>query len=127
MGESDRYQDYRKVKRHRFSLGQDNNALMNLFILNIVFFLVLLTLQVTYFFYNQTAQTYTSQVLPWFELPASLSKLLQRPWTMFTYMFSDTAANGNLMRILSNMLWLWAFGYVLQELTGNTKIISTLR
>jgi hypothetical protein len=36
-------------------------------------------------------------------------------------MFSDTG--NNLMRILSNMLWLWAFGYILQEMTGNDKII----
>ncbi len=121
MGESDRHQDYRKLKRNRFTLGQDNNALMNLFILNVIFFLVLLTLQVTYFFYQQTADIYNTQVVQWFELPASLTKFSERPWTIVTYMFSDTG--NNLMRILSNMLWLWAFGYVLQELTGNDKII----
>ena len=38
-----------------------------------------------------------------------------------TYMFSDTGSA--LMRLLSNMLWLWAFGYILQELSGNDKII----
>lgn len=123
MGESDRYQDYRKVKRRRFTLGHDNNALMNLFVLNVIFFLILLVLQVGYFFYQQTPQVYHSQVLPWFELPASLGKFAQRPWTILTYMFSDTASNGNLIRVISNMLWLWAFGYVLQELTANDKII----
>lgn len=123
MGESDRYQDYRKVKRRRFTLGNDNNALMNLFVLNVIFFLILLVLQVGYFFYQQTPQVYNSQVVQWFELPASLGKLAQRPWTFLTYMFSDTASNGNLIRIISNMLWLWAFGYVLQELTANDKII----
>ena len=121
MGESDRYQDYRRRKRGRFTLGQDNNALMNLFILNVIFFLVMLTLQVAYFFYQQTPQLYNAQVVQWCELPANLTKLSERPWTLITYMFSDTG--GNLMRILSNMLWLWAFGYILQELTGNDKII----
>ncbi len=121
MGESDRHQDYRKLKRNRFTLGQDNNALMNLFILNVIFFLVLLTLQVAYFFYQQTPDIYNTQVVQWFELPASLTRFSERPWTILTYMFSDTG--NNLMRILSNMLWLWAFGYVLQELTGNDKLI----
>ena len=121
MGESDRYQDYKKVKRNRFLLGQDNNALMNLFVLNVIFFLILLTLQVAYFFYQQAPQVYNAQVVQWFELPASLTSLSERPWTLITYMFSDTG--NNLMRILSNMLWLWAFGYILQELTGNDKII----
>ncbi len=122
MGESDRYQDYKKkVKRNKFTLGQDNNALMNLFILNVIFFLVLLTVQVAYFFYQQTAQVYNAQVVQWFELPASFSKLAQRPWTIITYMFSDTGSN--LWRLLGNMLWLWAFGSIMQELTGNDKII----
>ena len=35
MGESERYTEYRKVKRPRFSLGQDGNALMGLFTLKI--------------------------------------------------------------------------------------------
>lgn len=36
-------------------------------------------------------------------------------------MFSDTGSG--LMRILSNMIWLWAFGYILQDMAGNDKII----
>jgi len=122
MGESDRYQEYKNVKRHRFSLGQDGNALMGLFTLNVIFFLILLTVQVAYFFYQQTPELYNAQVVQWFELPASLTKLSERPWTLLTYMFSDTGSQ--LIRIISNMLWLWAFGYILQEMTGNDKIIS---
>lgn len=121
MGESDRYQEYKNVKRHRFSLGQDGNALMGLFTLNVIFFLILLTVQVAYFFYQQTPELYNAQVVQWFELPASLTRLSERPWTLLTYMFSDTG--GQLIRIISNMLWLWAFGYILQEMTGNDKII----
>lgn len=121
MGESDRYQEYKNVKRHRFSLGQDGNALMGLFTLNVIFFLILLTVQVAYFFYQQTPQLYNAQVVQWFELPASLTKLSERPWTLLVYMFSDTGSQ--LIRIISNMLWLWAFGYILQEMTGNDKII----
>lgn len=121
MGETDRYSEYKKLKRNRFSLGQDGNALMGLFTLNVIFFLILLTAQVAYFFYQQTPQLYNAQVVQWFELPASLTKFSERPWTILTYMFSDTG--NNLMRILSNMLWLWAFGYILQEMTGNDKII----
>jgi membrane associated rhomboid family serine protease len=121
MGEADRYHEYKKIKRNRFTLGQDNNALMNLFVLNVIFFLILLTLQVGYYFYQQTPQLFYAQVVQWFELPSNLTKLSERPWTLITFMFSDTSTN--LMRIISNMLWLWAFGYILQEMTGNDKII----
>lgn len=121
MGEIDRYSEYKNVKRPRFSLGQDGNALMALFTLNVIFFLLLLTAQVVYFFYQQTPELYNAQVVQWFELPANLTKLSERPWTLITYVFSDTG--NNLMRIISNMIWLWAFGYILQEMTGNDKII----
>ena len=44
----------------------------------------------------------------WFELPASLTELLQRPWTVFTYMF----VHGGVMHILWNMLALYVFGRI---------------
>jgi membrane associated rhomboid family serine protease len=52
-------------------------------------------------------------------MPAQLTKLSERPWTVLTFMFSHTGV----VHILSNMIWLWAFGFILQELTGNKKLI----
>lgn len=120
MGESERYQDYKRPKK-RFSLGAENNALVSLFAINIIFFLILLFIQVAFFFYQQTPADFNSKILEWFALPSGFTKLSERPWTILTYMFSDTGSA--LMRLLSNMLWLWAFGYILQELSGNDKII----
>lgn len=118
MGESDRYSDFRQPRR-RMSLGQDGNALMGLFTINIIFFLVLLTLKVVYFFFQKTEADFFSGVLQYFEMPAQLVRLSERPWTILTYMFSHVSA----MQLLSNMLWLWAFGFIFQELTGNKKLI----
>ena len=118
MGESDRYQEYR-VKKPRFTLGQDGNALMWAFIINVVFFLVLLTVQAAYFFYQKTADLYYAQVVQWFQMPASITKFSERPWALFTYMFSDTSV----LRLFSNMIWLWAFGSILQGIGGNKKIL----
>ncbi|MEP6711053.1 MAG: rhomboid family intramembrane serine protease [Ferruginibacter sp.] len=123
MGESDRYQENKNRPRKRFgiSFGDDSNALMSLFVLNVIFFLILLVVQVSYLVYDQGPGLYNSQVLQWFALPASLTKLSERPWTFFTYMFSDSGSN--IIRLISNMLWLWAFGYLLQQMTGNDKLI----
>ena len=118
MGESDRYIDYR-IKKKRFTLGQPDNALMWLFVINVVFFLVLLTIKVAINVNDHSNTAFFSQVVNWFQLPGGLVTLSQRPWTVFSYMFSDV----DLMRALSNMLWLWAFGAVLQNLTGNKKLI----
>lgn len=118
MGEADRYQEYR-VKKQRFTLGQPDNALMWLFVLNTIFFLVLLVIKTAVAVNTNSAAAFYSDVVNWFQLPASAGKLGERPWTVLTYMFSDIS----LFRVISNMLWLWAFGSVLQALTGNRKLI----
>ena len=59
------------------------------------------------------------QILDWFALPASLEKLSTRPWVLFTYMFSHLGV----WQLISSLLWLWGFGYILQDLTGNRKLI----
>jgi membrane associated rhomboid family serine protease len=118
MGEADRYPDYKRP-RNRLTLGSDGNALVALFTINVIFFLLLITIQVVYFFFQANAASFNTQVVQYFEMPASLTKLSERPWTILTYMFSHTGV----IHILSNMLWLWAFGFILQELTGNKKLI----
>ncbi len=118
MGESDRYIDYR-IKRQRFTLGQPDNALMWLFIFNVVFFLILLTIKAAVAVNDNSDAVFYARVVNWFHLPADISKLGSRPWTFLTYMFSDVA----IFRAISNILWLWAFGGILQNLTGNKKLI----
>ncbi|HMI77990.1 MAG TPA: rhomboid family intramembrane serine protease [Ferruginibacter sp.] len=118
MGESDRYQEY-KIKKQRYTLGQPGNTLMWLFVFNVIFFLVLQTLKVSFDVYEQSPNAYYTKILQWFQLPADTSKLVERPWTILSYMFSDV----DLLRAFSNMLWLWAFGSILQNITGNKKMI----
>lgn len=118
MGEADRYQEY-KIRKRQFTLGQPGNALMWLFAFNVIFYLVLLTIKTGLSVNEQSQNVFYTQVVNWFQLPAGLLKLSERPWTTLTYMFSDVA----LLRALSNMLWLWAFGSILQNLTGNKKLI----
>ncbi|MEP7238692.1 MAG: rhomboid family intramembrane serine protease [Ferruginibacter sp.] len=118
MGESDRYIDY-KIKKKRFTLGQPGNALMWLFVFNVVFFLILLTIKVAISVNDHSDTVFYTEVVNWFQLPAGLVKLSQRPWAIISFMFSDV----ELFRALSNMLWLSAFGAVLQNLTGNKKLI----
>lgn len=121
MGESDRYKDYQEYRsrRRNILLGQGDNALVWLFAINVIFFLILLFVQVSYFFSGSTPDNFQSGFLQWFQLPASVRLLSERPWTLVTYMF----AHFSVMQLLSNILWIWAFGSILQDLTGNRKVI----
>lgn len=120
MGESDRYIDQKNYyKRNHFLSGWQGDALLTLIIINSIFFLLLLFLKVTYSFYDLTPLQYNAQIIQWFQMPASLEKLSERPWTILTQMFCHTG----IMEMLSNMLWLWCFGYILQGISGNKKLI----
>ena len=121
MGESDRYHhdDRKYFRKNRITLGASGNSIVTLFALNIIFFLILLTIQVGMFVGEKTPEFFYTHVVQWFELPSGLTKLSERPWTFLVYMFTEVGV----MRLISNMIWLWAFGYILQDLAGNDKMI----
>jgi membrane associated rhomboid family serine protease len=105
--------------RKKMVLGQDGNALVQLVIINAVFFAILKFIYVIYTLNSLNPAAYQSNVLNWLFLPANLDKLSSRPWTVLTFMFSDQ----HVFRFIGNMFWLWGFGYILQDLTGNRKLI----
>lgn len=119
MGEADRYSEYPRPPRRKFSLGQDGNALMTLFSINVVVFLLFLFLQAIYAFTQSSFIGFDQDVVPYFQMPARFTSLLHKPWTFFTYMFT----NLSVWTMIGNMLWLWAFGSILQDLSGNGKLI----
>ncbi|MDD2436503.1 MAG: rhomboid family intramembrane serine protease [Massilibacteroides sp.] len=47
-------------------------------------------------------------ILDYLELPSSIPLLLQKPWTLLTYMFTHF----DFLHILFNMLWLYWFGHI---------------
>jgi membrane associated rhomboid family serine protease len=125
MGESDRYQDYR-MSRRRFTLGQPGNALFSILAVNLVFFFLILISRVFYLYTHQGQgqQVLAFDAIQWFAVPANLTRLTETPWTLITFMFSQggMAPFALLITMLSTMLWLWAFGYILQDMSGNKLI-----
>ena len=116
MGESERYTD-RRLKK--ISLGDDNNALMALVAINVMIFISLALIQVIYYMIQSSNSAFEYEILRWFILPAKLSSLAKMPWTVLSYMFVHTG----IIYTLINMIWLWAFGSILQDFSGNKKII----
>lgn len=64
---------------------------------------------------------FTETVIRYLSVPSSLSTLLFRPWTVFTYMFTHKG----LFHIAYNMLVLYWMGNVLQEFLGPKKTLNT--
>jgi membrane associated rhomboid family serine protease len=105
--------------RKRMVLGQDGNALVELVVVNAVLFVILKFIWLIYLLNSLNPAAYETNFLGWFVLPGTIDKLSSRPWTVLTYMFSDR----HVFRFIGNMFWLWCFGYILQDLTGNRKLI----
>jgi membrane associated rhomboid family serine protease len=110
-------------RRNPILLGQDNNALTWLLIINSVIFIILAFINVLYRLSYDTQmeamQNFHMQITDWVSLSGNADKLAMRPWTILTYMFSHE----NVWEMVGTLLWLWGFGYIFQDLTGNTKII----
>ena len=104
--------------RKKMGLGQDGNALVKLIVFNAVLFVILKFVWVI-FLSSINEEAYYRNVFTWFTLPADVGKLSARPWSLLTYMFADDQA----FRFIANMFWLWGFGYIMQDLTGNRKLI----
>lgn len=100
-------------------LGADGNALVNLVVVNAVLFVLLKFIYVIYQLSHMNMASYGPTVVDWFTLPVTIDKLATRPWTLVTYMFTHL----DVLHVLANMLWLWMFGYILQDLTGNRKLV----
>lgn len=112
-----------KQYKQRISLGQKDNSLVMLVAISLILFVILAFIKAVWFFNYQDKAValplFNKNVLGLFVLPASMDALLAKPWTIITHMF----VHDNVWKILANMLWLWCFGYILQDLTGNKKII----
>jgi len=105
--------------RKRMGLGQDGNALVQLVVINAVLFAILQFISVIYSLNSIPTARFNVNIRDWFYLSSTFDRLSSRPWTILTYMFSDLSV----WRFIGNMFWLWGFGYILQDLTGNRKLI----
>ena len=70
--------------------------------INVLLFLVVALIKVVLLLFGKAESPW----LDFLSLPASLTTLLYRPWTLFTYMF----VHANVWHLLFNMLWLYWFG-----------------
>jgi membrane associated rhomboid family serine protease len=114
----DTEQQYRK----RISLGESGNTLITLIAICLITFVGFAFMKAVWYFQfpKETAlPLFNKNVLGWFVMPADVNAMLSKPWTVLTHMF----VHDNIWNVFSNMLWLWCFGYIMQDMTGNRKII----
>jgi membrane associated rhomboid family serine protease len=100
-------------------LGQDGNSLIMMIAILALVFCIFKFIYITYYLSGLSREGFYSNIFNWFILPAEVDRILDRPWTVLTYMFM----HDGVFHMLGNVLWLWAFGYILQDLAGNSKLV----
>lgn len=109
----------------RVSLGSSGNALVLLIGANLVLFVLLIFLKAFYFMTStsnvgsDTTALYHKEIFDYLALPSAFGQFIRQPWSLLSYMFTHE----NLLDVLANILWLGAFGYILQSMGFNKKII----
>lgn len=98
-----------------FSQG---STLTKLILINLgVFFVIQLLAVFFYLFQNESAN---NTIINFLALPADISTLAKRPWTILSYMF----LHQGFLHILFNMLWLFWFGKIFLEYLDQKKLLS---
>jgi membrane associated rhomboid family serine protease len=114
-----------KQYRRKLLVDRDNNNLVALIGACLVLFVTFAFIKAVWYFNYQDKTValalFNKNVMGMFTLPADSSHLLAKPWTIITSIF--LANNNDFWKVFPNMFWLWAFGFILQDMTGSRKII----
>jgi membrane associated rhomboid family serine protease len=92
--------------------------LTKLIYINVGVFLLITVVAIIGFLMNNPA--ISAKALEIVAVPASFSKLLVKPWTIITYMFTHK----DIWHILFNMLWLYWFGRIFLEYLDQRKLVA---
>jgi membrane associated rhomboid family serine protease len=100
------------------AFSRKNNGLIQIILINVTVFLVLLVLHVTLKLTSNGGIYYL--IKDQLALPSALGSLMYKPWTLFTYFFTQE----DIFHILFNMLFLYWFGKLIEEYLGNRRLIN---
>ncbi len=103
----------------RSNLLNTANPLVMLIVLQITFFILMNFLKSIYVFSRIPEEQFYRNMYHWFVMPGDPAKFITRPWTLITMQFTEV----KLIMVISNLIWLWTFGHLVQDLVGNGKII----
>jgi membrane associated rhomboid family serine protease len=101
----------------KFFRKQD--MLARLITINIGVWMLIQIAYVVFFFFNKSG--YVDVLITYLSVPSEIQLLIQRPWTLVTYMF----LHKDFFHILFNMLWLYWFGKIFLQYLNRKQLLLT--
>lgn len=99
-------------------IGADNNALIAVLSINMVVYAIIGFLKVVYYLNGTPLELFYTQIMSPSILHPSIRVFTHQPWTLFTYSW----VHDGFWVLFTNMMWLTAFGFLLQEQEANKHI-----
>ncbi len=93
-------------------------SLTRLIYINIAVFILITTGSMVSFLLDKPELQ--MKIVNLFSVPSSFTSLLNRPWTLITYMFTHK----DILHILFNLLWLYWFGLIFLEYLDQKKMVA---
>ncbi|MFH2143660.1 MAG: rhomboid family intramembrane serine protease [Bacteroidota bacterium] len=98
---------------------KSGTTLIKLIYINVAVFVAVRIAYLIFYPLNSPVSSEDS-FISWLAVPSNSDILLQRPWTILTYMF----LHEDFMHILFNMLWLWWFGRIFLQFLDQKKLLG---
>lgn len=95
-----------------------NSDVLKIFVIVFSFFTLLGCIRLYYMFNGQTIGDVIRNIYPYLAVTNNTMHNLTRPWVLFTHMGSEVSVMG----MLSNFLWLYMFGFIIQDLKGKSSV-----
>lgn len=113
---------YTEEKKHsQITFGESGNQLVLLTAYILISYVLLAFMKMMWLYRfppDVAIGLFYNDIYNQFALSDKLQTLIQRPWTIFTFMF----VQNQIWEIITNLLWLWCFGYILQYNGSNKKL-----
>jgi membrane associated rhomboid family serine protease len=93
--------------------------MMKIFLAVVSTFTFLIVVKVYFGLNGEPANEWMKKVYPFITISQSASTTLKHFWVLFTQMFIESSV----MSLFSNFLWLWLFGFILEDLRGRNQVL----
>ena len=94
---------------------KEGTSLIKLIYINLAVFVIAKIITVFFVLFN-----IDFSLIQWLAVPADFGKLLNKPWTIITYMFYHES----FLHILFNLLWLYWFGRIFLRYLDQKKLLN---
>jgi membrane associated rhomboid family serine protease len=105
------------MSNFKYEIGKSD--VLKVFIVGVLYIAVLMMAKVYFQMNGQTEAWFAGKTFDWIAVG---NKALFRPWTWVTHALTELDVWG----FISNFLWLYFFGFIIEDLRGNYSVISLL-